>query len=215
MVRMYAVNGQSTRMANRSRVSAGPPSSTVASRLAPTLSSEKSRGRQLDTETFAQLLRGLLGSENDETSEKIVLEPDVNVNYGLICVVVDAGLETAQDDPFVPAETVQTRMLDSLTVLELAIRKTPEVLYHVSSSDPSKQQDTQSPTFVWLISKLLSLWEKRKEDVIQERLHGLFSCMRDVQPRCSQSWNFCGPVSTFLQLCIDGKSSVVIEHQAR
>jgi hypothetical protein len=174
--------------------------STLASRF----SSEAPRGSSHDRESFRQLLQGLLGTSGTQTSEGIVIEDDVNSNRDLILVIVEAGLGLAHDEDQDPFENVNRRIFDSLTALDLVVRKTPNVLFLERFIDSGTDKEHVAPTFVWLIPKLFPLFGKPEDREIEGQVCKLLAFTVEAQNKCSQSRQICASVSDFLQFCADG-----------
>jgi hypothetical protein len=200
MTRTFGTGPPLAKMANGSR-KLTETSSAIVSRL----SSQAPRGSTHDRESFNQLLQGLLGTTATQTAEGITIEDDVNVNHGLINVIVEAGLDTSNhDDPFVPADAIRRQILDSLAATDLVIRKTPNVLFHQHNVDSGADKDHDVLTFVWLVSKLLPLLGKYDDGDIEARVCNVLCSILNAQMKCSQSLHVCATASDYLQFCADG-----------
>src|SRR2546423_1539198 len=131
-----------------------PPSSILATHIAPV------NGNALpdvDPRIFAQLIEECLGY--DDVGQPRV-GTDVAVNHRLICVIVKAGIDPAsidQDDPFKAQGRNGDQVTRCLEVIDIAIRRSPLVLYALSGTDDLGPEDHMVPLFAWLIPKLLSL----------------------------------------------------------
>lgn len=200
MTRTNGAGGPISRVTNGSRKPAEHPSAIVSR-----LSSQAPRGSRLDRDSFRQLLQGLLGTSGTQTSDGIAIEDDVNVNHDLIRVVVDAGFDTSySDDPFLPADALKRQITESLMVIDLVIKRTPNVLFLEYSFDAGTEKEQAVSTFGWLISKLLPFLAKHKDQEIQGQACSLLCAVVEAQHQCSQSRLIRSSVLDFLQFCADG-----------
>lgn len=180
--------------------SAEPPSA-IAAHLAPGLSADGWRGPQHDQESLAQLLREVLGNQDGQVN----LDTDVNVNHKLICVIAKAGLDISKhDDPFSSNDQVEQQTLDCLEVVDVAIRKTPEVLHHTSEPDELGQEIVNAPLFTWLLPQLLSLFGTCTEGAVRNKVFRVLSNIVVAQSHCSHAMHNCGSISQYLQTLATG-----------
>ncbi|KAL9130247.1 MAG: hypothetical protein Q9217_001540 [Psora testacea] len=145
-----------------------PPQSTLAAQLVNKITDGRRRPMNQDEETFKQLLREVLDSENEVTSTATTIEANWNVNYKLIYVIVKAGLDVlTQDDPFIRRNVQITQAIDSLTAIQMTLRRTPTVLFFAPArSDDGSQRDV--PLLLWLMPKLLALLSPNVHGEIRE-----------------------------------------------
>ncbi|KAL9615276.1 MAG: hypothetical protein Q9167_000247 [Letrouitia subvulpina] len=132
------------------------PPSTLAAQIVDSLTDGSNNIKQDDHATFQQLLCEILDAEHCDRSGT-VNQSDIKLNCRLLYVIVKAGVE-----PIDIAQTVQEgnehseQILRCLSVIELTIRKCPDVLF-ASSSDGNPDVGPPGPMYIWLIPKLLFL----------------------------------------------------------
>jgi len=129
-----------------------PPASTIAAQIVHNRTNV-SREEPENQELFSRLLQEYL-------TDPIAEEASLETNAQLISVVAEAGLDDLhKGNPFAPDAAIQ-RASDSLRVIELSIRRSPQVLFY-NGSDTSPD-GTNPPLILWLLPKLLGLASKRK-----------------------------------------------------
>ncbi len=134
-----------------------PPKSTLAAQLVNHFTDGRKHSRNQDQETFRQLLREVLGSEDEQHPRTEAVETDSVVNYKLIYVIFKAGLEALHsEDPFGKQDERHKQAIDSLAAIEHTIRRNPEVLFAAPSSQETDPK-LKGPLFLWLVPKLLNL----------------------------------------------------------
>jgi serine/threonine-protein kinase ATR len=123
------------------------PPSTIAAQIVHNRANV-TREEPENQELFGRLLQEYL---NDPIAEDASLE----TNAQLIHVVAEAGLDAVQKaDPFAPNAAAR-RASDSLQVLELTIRRSPQILFY-NGSDTSID-GASPPLILWLLPKILGL----------------------------------------------------------
>lgn len=115
MTRSHAANGH---RGNAVNAELGLPPSTLAAQIVEH-HSVTNGNVQADNSTFRQLLEEIRASPN-------ALEVDPSGNKKLILVVVEAGL--GGRDPFVRQEETKDQVIACLEVVEIALKRTPEIL---------------------------------------------------------------------------------------
>ena len=152
-----------------------PPQSTLAAQLVNKITDGKRRPRNQDEETFQQLLKEVLDSENEVTSTATNVDSNLNVNNKLIFVIVKAGLDPlTQENPFSRHNEQIRRAVESLHAIQITMRQTPTVLFACPScSDDASQHDV--PLFLWLMPKLLILLDLNIHGNIREAVEALLS----------------------------------------
>lgn len=124
-----------------------PPPSTIAAQIVHNRT-HVTREEPENQELFSRLLQEYL---NDPVAEDTSLE----TNAQLIHVVAEAGLDAVQRaDPFAPNAATR-RASDSLRVLELTIRRSPQILFYNGSDTSTDGEDP--PLALWLLPKILGL----------------------------------------------------------
>ncbi|KAF4553624.1 Phosphatidylinositol -3 and 4-kinase-like protein [Elsinoe fawcettii] len=120
-----------------------PPPSTLAAQLVRDHAPDTRRAANSATE-FSQMLNEMM--YNDVNPER-----DAHVNYNAILLVVRLGLEvlSKDDDPFAKHDALLSQARDSISVIEITIRRQPEILFFT-------QNDGQTaPMIIWLFARLV------------------------------------------------------------
>jgi hypothetical protein len=183
-----------------------PPSSILATHIAPTHGSALP---DVDPKIFAQLIDECLGYDEDAQPR---VGTDVAVNYRLICVIVKVGIDpisNAHDDPFKAQGRDSDHLVRCLDVIDIAIRRSPLVLYALSGPDDLGPEDHNVPLFIWLIPKLLWLLGEGQDEFgsVSSKswfvLSNLVACARS----CSSSHGECESVANYIASCASGRNS--------
>lgn len=135
-----------------------PPASTLAAQIVDDLTRGKSDPKHQDQEKFRSLLREILDTNNEDGDENTQgIERNTNVNCRLIYVVIRAGLEASfNGNPFQKQDILNTQALESLSVVELTLRRCPEVLFTVLEQGETDIQ-LDGPLFLWLVPRLFAI----------------------------------------------------------
>lgn len=182
----------------------GPPPSTYAAQIVDALTKAKQQPKPDERELFQQLLREILGSDGVQEPQAETVETDIHVNYRLVYVVFRAGLEVLlQEDPFQQQNVLNEQALNSLSVIQLTIERSPEVLFFVPPAhEPSFEPG--GPLFLWLLPKLLSILGNGRDERVQEKITDLIRSTISVQTRSSTLRERLHPVSKYTQGCVKG-----------
>jgi serine/threonine-protein kinase ATR len=181
-----------------------PPSSILATHIAPI------NGNALpdvDPKIFAQLIEECLGYDEDSDPR---VGTDAAINHRLICVIIKAGIDPASidpDDPFKSQGRDYDQVARCLDVIDLAIRRSPLVVYALSGPDDLGPEDHNVPLFIWLIPKLLWLLGESPNE------HGSvssksWSVLRNLVASsriCSISQGECEVVPAYIASCASGR----------
>ncbi|KAF2761422.1 hypothetical protein EJ05DRAFT_449694 [Pseudovirgaria hyperparasitica] len=140
-----------------------PPPSTIAAQIV-NHHAQSSTAREPEKKAiFAQLLQDYL---KDTSSAE---EPDPDVNAQLVTVVAEAGLSGFTENPF-DQQTLIAQAIDSLYVIELILKRTPElILFRTTQEDDSKGPRL----FTTLLPKILFLVGRNGLDELQQHLCSL------------------------------------------
>src|SRR5215471_18370228 len=105
-----------------------PASSLLAAHLAPDPSPGAGREHGISRETFSQLRREILGSDE---GDQFRLDDNIGDVLSLICVVIKAGIEPSLKGVAFPNsnEEIKGQTLDCLDIIRLAVQRAPQVLY--------------------------------------------------------------------------------------
>lgn len=135
-----------------------PPASTLAAQIVDDLTRGKNHPKHQDQERFRSLLREILDT-NNEDGDVITqgIEKNTNVNCRLIYVVIRAGLEASfNGDPFEKQDELNKQAVESLSVVQLTLRRCPEVLFTVLERGETDLQ-LDGPLYLWLVPRLFTI----------------------------------------------------------
>lgn len=183
-----------------------PPSSILATHIAPINGSPLP---DVDPKIFAQLIEECLGYDEDAQPH---VGTDVAVNHRLICVIVKAGIDPAsvdEDDPFKAQGRDRDQVTRCLDVIDIAIRRSPLVLYALSGPDDLGPEDRNVPLFVWLIPKLSLLLDELQDghDSVSSKSWLVLSNLVASARSCSIDHGHCDTVSIYIADCGSGTES--------
>lgn len=144
--------------------------STFAAQIVDNLSSGKFSSKNEDREKFRKLLQEILHTDDDGDEITEAVEKNVDVNHRLIYVVVRAGLESLlNEDPFIDRDELKKQAVESLSVVELTVRRSPEVLFSVLQRPETDLQIT-GPLYLWLIPKLFIVLVRIEDDDVRQKI---------------------------------------------
>jgi len=181
-----------------------PPSSILATHIAPI------NGNALpdvDHKVFAQLIEECLGYDEDSNPG---VGTDVTINHKLICVIVKVGIDpasTSPDDPFETPVRDSDQLTRCLDVIDLAIRRSPLVLYALSGPDDLGPEDHNVPLFTWLIPKLLCLLGSSQDahDSVSSKARFVLCNLVANSRICPIRQGECDVVLTYVANCASGR----------
>ncbi|KAI9826145.1 MAG: serine/threonine-protein kinase M1 [Thelocarpon impressellum] len=154
----------------------GPPQSTLAAQIVSNLSTTNGETRPDDRGNFEQLLSEILGAGSGSPNDDGAVETDLDVNCKLVSVVTRAGLEVLlREDPFSMAESLLPQAVNSISVIQLTIKRMPQVLFTVPNDSPRTAEKPGAPLYIWLLPKLQQLLGYTTAEGIQESLLELLS----------------------------------------
>lgn len=154
-----------------------PPSSAVALIVQnlPKASDGRDAAPVPEKEAFQALLNELFqeGDGND----------DIAQNQAIIPIITGAGLSVLlKDDPFASLEELMKQAENSLLVLQIIIRRTPECLF--TPPPPESSQKNQIYLGLWLLAKLFPVLAhgpaQPLADEILNTIRGVFSAAANV-----------------------------------
>ncbi len=184
-----------------------PPPSTIAAQIVDNLSSVNREPRQDDQRNFEQLLLTIVGNDGMAATSAGVIETDLNDNYKLINVVTRAGLEVMlRDDPFMDISHLLPQASNSVLVIELTIKRTPDVLFFKPHDITGSSRESQVPLFLWLLPKLLALFAVKDADYFQQKIMNLISTILTVTTRSPGSWQNWEQLLRYFKACVCGMS---------
>jgi len=192
-----------------------PPPSTYAAQIVDNLTSARRRsGSSGNQAHLRQLLQMILDADRNGDALSGAYETSTEVNYRLIYTIVRAGLETLSCSPFDDQRDVQIQALNTLAVVDLTIRRCPEVLFCDSqNNDPIIRP--VGPLFLWLIPHLVNLLSNETNPDIREGAVEVLRTALKVQTRASTSRSRLHPVAKYLQGCINGRQAPTLRGPVR
>ncbi|KAI9688750.1 MAG: serine/threonine-protein kinase M1 [Bathelium mastoideum] len=154
------------------------PPSTFAAQIVHNHEKATEPSRDGQRAAFGHLIQEIL---NNRVSE----ETDYEVNYKLVRVVTEAGLDVfLQDDPFVRRGILVEQAKNCILVIERTIQRNPALLLF-----PEKSQNESSEQLLfWVLPRILVLLGNPKADGIQQMLQSLLACLVLSLLKSSDTW---------------------------
>lgn len=176
-----------------------PPASTVAAQIVENLTQGQYPARQPDKEEFQRLLHEILNPDDDGDDVAESVETNVDINCRLIYVVVRAGLDSlSNQDAFEDQDEIQKQAVASLSVVELTVRRSPEVL--LSTLHGPQQVGS---LYLWLVPRLFIILGSTENKLIRRRICEVFKTTLMAEKASFRQNNFL-LVHKYLQGCIKG-----------
>ena len=184
-----------------------PPPSTLAAQIVHNIETANDRPGGNARAHLQELLQMILQGEVDDSSaSQRALDETLDENYRLITVIVKACLEPlCSDDPFVDRSALRRQARDSLSVVDLTIRRSPDVLFRI----PTQQTPSVSyggPLFLWLIPHLINSVRTEDEDVLSGT-NKIIETALWAQRRPASLIYGRQPVLRYIRGCMRGKCS--------
>ena len=202
-----AVRSGQSRSAHAERLTNGdPPPSTYAAQIVDNLTSARRRSSSSNNEAhLRQLLQMILDADRNGEALPGATETSIEVNYRLIYTIVRAGLEVlSPSSPFENYTDVQVQACNTLAVVNLTVRRSPEVLFCTSEiNDPITRLG--GPLFLWLVPHLINLLRYDIYKEIMEEAEKVLHTALSVQTRTSTLRTRLHPVLKYLQGCTTGR----------
>ncbi|MCJ1477208.1 serine/threonine-protein kinase M1 [Lambiella insularis] len=198
-----ARNEQPPNPANAQRSNGNPPPSTFAAQIVDNHASARRLSDTTDKQAdLRQLLQMILDAKQDGDTLSEAVETNLEVNYRLIYTIVRAGLEVlSSQSPFDDDLEVHVQALNTLAVVDLTIRRFPEVLFCIPSGTDSSVRPG-GPLFLWLMPHLINLLSLEFDKEINEAAAKVLGTALSVQTRASTSRTRLHPVLKYIQGCI-------------
>jgi serine/threonine-protein kinase ATR len=155
-----------------------PPPSTIAAQIVQNASNLHARHDAAAKVSFGELVKEFLQHPStDESDPQLV---------ALICVIAEAGLEGLfKDDPFAQDQQRQ-QGIDSISALNLIVRKKPNLLLSVKDAD--EEGSPQPPLFIWLFPKLIGLLSHVTLQPLHQHAHDLLGLCLEVLIQNPSYW---------------------------
>ena len=181
-----------------------PPSSTLAAQIIDNFADADRQQAPNSQAVLRQLLREILDTDQGVKSSKHSVESNTEINHRLIYVIYRAGVETLDNnDPFNRESDLRTQALDSLAVIDLTIRQSPDVLFYIPQPNGTRNQP-DGPLFLWLIPHLTNLLIYPKSTEIQAGAESILKNALSVQNISTASKTRLQPIRKYIQGCIKG-----------
>ena len=170
------------------------PPSTIAAQIVQNHDLATS-GRQFqDYELFGYLLQEILAHSEAEYADTITL-------YKLVTIVIKGGLlALVQSDPFNSKEKYVSRAVTSVKVIELTIRKSPEILFDSSLSDP--KDGLRPPLFLIIFSSIVTVLGYEDIERLLPFLRRLLCCCIQEVLVTGDIWLRAFVFTKFYQSCV-------------
>ena len=149
------------------------PPSTIAAQIVQNHELETSGRHFQDHEQFGQLLQEILAHSETEYADTITL-------YKLVTIVIKGGLlALSHRDPFISKDKYFSRAITSVKVIELTIRRNPEILFDSSPSD--SKDGLRPPIFLIIFSSIVTVLGFEDIGSLLPFLRGLlYCCVQEV-----------------------------------
>ena len=182
-----------------------PPPSTFAAQIVQNLTGHGRRsGRGTGPSHLRQLLQRILDGDRSDDPQAGTIETDLDVNFRLIYVIVRAGLDIlSSPNPFDEEEDIRSQALDCLAVINLTIKRSPQVLFHVSSPH-EPDVGPKGPLFVWLMPRLISLLRPHVEERLLNAAATVLKTALAARAGSLSLKSRPNPVLKYIRGCING-----------
>ena len=181
-----------------------PPPSTFVAQIVDNIENATDQSNKTGSRAhLRELLHRVLEADRQGASPEGTFDSSLEVNHKLICVVVKACLLSRPPmDPFNGMEEFEEQARDSLAVIELAIRRNPDVLFASMPMD-NTQPRLECPLFLWLVPHLLNLLTFKNDDMCAGA-RSILQTALSIETRPSTLRLKLRPIRQFLQNCING-----------
>jgi len=158
-----------------------------------------------DHDSFNQLLTEVLGVDEQGRPK---LGSDASVNHKLIRIVFQVGIQQElEENPFqnaIIAGRADSQLRACLEVLQVAIERSPQVLFAMSNSKAREDAGQSCALYSWLFLRLLPLVASRQNSEIRDRIFGIFTAMLDADTSCATTYS-CSNILQFMRACVSSK----------
>lgn len=188
-----------------------PPPSTFAAQIVHNLENAKDQPFRASSGIhLRELLQRILDADRVGNAEDGAFEDSLEVNHKLICVVVRACLlsPAINADPFEKQKDVHDQAYDSLAVIEVTIRRCPDVLLALIRGTES-YAGPEGPLFLWLIPHLLNLLgDPRGDDELCAGIKRVIRTALFANGRANTSFR---SMLRFVQGCLEGECFCLVK----
>jgi len=170
------------------------PPSTLAAQV---VSNQKGSKEEA---VFLQLLEEIRASPS-------ALDHDINGNYKLIAVVLEAGLRVIVSDDSVlsPRKDVVSHVIACLDVIEIAFTRSPAVLFRTEDSAPASP-----PLCLLLVAKLFILWQFNNVTELRDRVEELLICFHTTLRTTRGYHEEAQKLFKLYETCVSGEFTCVL-----
>lgn len=200
-------NGHHNIINNNTQSNETPPP-TITAQIVNKLSTSNDQPKIEDQEKLEQLLSEILDKGGLEDGSALEANPDT---IKLIDVVTRAGLDVLlQDNPFEGNDSQLSRALRCLSVLQLTIQKSRNVLFLFHKPGPNVEDESvRPPFFIWFLPRLLVLLqyphlERLHEKIVEVLLAALRAAASSSEPGVNTR-----KLLLYLNSCITGSSGPI------
>jgi serine/threonine-protein kinase ATR len=181
-----------------------PPPSTLAAQIVQNFETSDKRPKGNARVHLQELLHMILEGDEDDVASQRAFDDTLEENYRLISVITKACIEPLlSENPFDEQESLRSQARDSLAVVDLTIRRSPDVLFLVPPGR-SVTSSPNGPLFLWLIPHLINVITTNDEtitDGVQKVVQSVLWAQR--RPCAYRHGRQC--VLRYLQGCVRGK----------
>lgn len=161
------------------------PPSTIAAQLVNSLTRGQQYPNYQDRADFECLLQ-IFETEQDGEQHAGTHE-EAEESAKLIDVVIKAGLDALlRDNPFESQDTLVTQASRSLGVMDITIKRCPEVLFFRGSQQEA-DSELCGPLYLWLVPKLLIVDSIGQNQVLHAAstkvLHSIIAVEREMRSK--------------------------------
>ena len=182
----------------------GLPPSTYAAQIVENYGKAAIVKSQRDYAGIGQLLENILEAEQRTSSITGGTETDLEANHNLIYTLSRHLLELfSHSDPFFSKDARNVQVLNCLKVVDLTIRKAPNVL-----TISSERKKPQGPLLVWILPQLTNLVLLAERELNHAIVQSTTSLLRNAlssRHRLTISRGRRCDGSQFVQQCIEGE----------
>ena len=188
------------------RLENGPPPSTYAAQIVDNIESARSRTHSSGSRPhLKELLNRVLEADRRGIFADAAFDSSLETNHKLICVILRACLSfSGGTNPFEIQGDVYEQARDSLAVIQLTIRRGPEVLW-ASPQGEGTYGKPEGPLFLRLVPCLLNLLHHRDGPDIRNGAQEVLQTVLNVQRKPSRPKRTGDRITKYVQGCIDGK----------
>ena len=183
-----------------------PPPSTYAAQIVNNIESAKNQAPHASARTnIRELLSMILRADRHAASLDGALDQSLEVNQKLIIVIIYACLlSQSAVDPFRDSNEARELQIDCLAVVELTVRRRPEVLLscpsnHVAAVNPN------TPLFLWLIPHLVNCFLADHGQEVYAGVRQALATIFSVQGGSTKFRLSLNPVLKYGYGCVNGK----------